>query len=134
MLSWNDSNGWKRHWRFRKFIILCNFYHMNRCEIAVDSGNCKFFMNLKYLYTENLVSGQNIEKLQKYCRFNYGNFYSMRTMLCSLEVIENRKSELNEKFEKTLKLWNAKNIKIKQKNNMKKYLGLIQDLIFFLFW
>ena len=46
--------------KFDQFIILCNYYHMNRYEIGVDCGNYKFLMNLRYLYVEILISGQNI--------------------------------------------------------------------------
>ena len=60
-----------------QFIVLCNHYHMNCCEIGIDSKNRNFLMNLRYLYVEGLISGQNIEKLQKYCRFKYRNFYSI---------------------------------------------------------
>ena len=60
--------------KFDQFIILCNQYRTNRSEIGIDCENCNFLMNLRYLYVENLIIGQNIEKLQKYCQFNYGKF------------------------------------------------------------
>ena len=96
--------------KFDQFITLCNYCHMNRCETGVNCRKRKFFMNLRYLYVENLISGENVEKLLKYFGFNYGNFYSMKTMLCSLAVIEKEKVKLNKKLEDMLKLWNVESI------------------------
>ena len=81
-------------------------------RIGVDCENSKFLMNLRYLYIENLISGKNVEKLQKYCTFNYEIFYLMKTMLCSLAVIEKEKVKIDKKFEGMLKLWNVKSINL----------------------
>ena len=69
-----DLNCFKK---LDQFIVLYNHYHMNCCEIGIDCKNHNFLMNLRYLYVEILISGQSIEKLQKYCRFKYRNFYSI---------------------------------------------------------
>ena len=49
--------------KFDQFIILCNYCQMTRWEIDVDCRKRKFLMNLRYLYVENLISGENVEKL-----------------------------------------------------------------------
>ena len=47
--------------KFDQFITLCNYCHMNRCETGVNCRKRKFFMNLRYLYVDNLISGENVE-------------------------------------------------------------------------
>lgn len=69
-------------------------------------------MNLWYVYVENLIGGKDIENLQKYCRLNYGAFFSMRTMTRSLAVVEKERLKEEKKFAEVLQLWNAKNINL----------------------
>ena len=64
-----------------QFIGLCNFCYLNRCE-NIDCSNCRLLLNLKYLFIEDLtVQKTGVDKIQKFCRFNYGDFVSMRTFL-----------------------------------------------------
>ena len=83
--------------KFAKYILLCTYYHLNRCENNVDFSNCTFNFNFDYLYAENLIGG-NIENLQKYGSFHYCSFFTLRTMLQSLAEIEREKLALEKKF------------------------------------
>ena len=77
--------------KFAKYISLCTHCHLNKCDNNVNCSNCTLILNLHYLYAENLIGGE-IENLQKYCRFHYFIFCSLRTMLWSLAEIEREKS------------------------------------------
>ena len=37
-----------------QFIGLCNFHHLHRCE-NIDCSNCKFILNFRYMYVENIT-------------------------------------------------------------------------------
>lgn len=66
--------------KIAKYISLCTYYHLSRCDNNVDFSNCTFILNFHYLYGENLIGG-DIENLQKYNRFHYCSFFLLRTML-----------------------------------------------------
>ena len=109
--------------KFAKYISLCTYYHLNRCENDIDCSNCTFILNLGYLYAENLISG-NIENLQKYCRFHYCNLFSLRTMLRSLAAEERKKLMLEKKILKITKTMELEEHKPTISSQKKKILRL----------
>ena len=113
--------------------LVCVIY-LNRCE-NIDCSNCKFILNLRYLYIENLTDWKNdVDKIQKFCRFNYGDFFFMRTFVHFLADIERKRIDLDKKFKEILKIWNATHAKKWAWNNLtKKYASLKILLIFFFF-
>ena len=44
--------------KFDDFLILLDFYHVERCE-HVDCSNCLFTINLRHLYVQNSVHEQD---------------------------------------------------------------------------
>lgn len=71
-----EIHGLNSHEKINQFIISCNFYHLSRCEVKDNCLNCRFILNITYLYLENLSDYKTgVEKLQKYCKLYFDNFF-----------------------------------------------------------
>ena len=44
--------------KFDNFLKVLSYYHVERCEYE-DCSQCIFTINLRYLYVENTVQGNN---------------------------------------------------------------------------
>ena len=65
-----------------------------------------FTCNLRYLYVQNLVNKtESVHVLQKLYRLNYGSFYFLQLLLCSLAAIERKCVKLEIKFHEVLRIW-----------------------------
>lgn len=105
--------------RFDKFINLSAYYRLNRSENGAKCSNCNFFVNVWYIYIENLVGGNKIDTLQNYCQEHFGNYFSLRTILKSLAPVEREKRKLEQKFAEVLKIWNCTKIALPEEEKNK---------------
>ena len=61
------------------FIGLCGLFHLARCKVDADCFNCRFVVNIRYLYVENLFGPcGGIVKIQNIRRLNFSNFFPIR--------------------------------------------------------
>ena len=96
-----------------QFIGLCGIFHLARCKVDADCFNCRFIVNIRYLYLENLIDPcGGIVKIQNIRRLNFSNFFSIRIFLKYLAAIERERIELGNKFQRVLKIWNVRSVEI----------------------
>ena len=116
------------------FISLCGFYHANRCEADDGCLNCKFIIDVRFLYLEMLQDQENgVDKIQNFFRLHFGNFFSMCVFLKSLAAGEREHIELDKKFMEVLKIWNAENARKWQRKNLtKKPVNSRTGLVYFI--
>ena len=104
---------------FEQFIDLSVIYHQKRCEHN-DYSNCRYLNQLTCICIKNVSENNCLDKLQKFCRYYFGNFFSLTILLKSLASIEKEKKQLEEKFKKLLEIWNVPTQERIKKNLIKK--------------
>ena len=91
---------------FDNFLKVLSYYHVERC----DCENCSqyiFTINLRYLYVENTVQGNNsVVPLQQFCILKIDQFKCCRAFINTLVKLQKGRILAENKFHKTLELWN----------------------------
>ena len=88
------------------FLKILSYYHVERCEYQ-DCSQCIFTINLRYLYVENTVQGNNsVVPLQQFCILKIDQFKCCRAFINTLVKLEKVRILVENEFYKTLELWN----------------------------
>ena len=98
-----DFNALKK---FDDFLIVLNFYHVERCEHE-DCSQRLFALNLRYVYTEHVVQNkEGVEGLKNYCKMRKEQFVCAHIFIHRLAETERQRLDLEKSSHKTLSLWN----------------------------
>ena len=92
--------------KFDNFLKVLSYYHVERCEYE-DCRQCIFTINLRYLYVENTVQGNNfVVPLPQFCISKIDKFKRCRAFINTLVKLEKVRILVENEFHKTLELWN----------------------------
>ena len=92
--------------KFDNLLKVLPYYHVERCEYE-DCSQCIFTINLRYLYVESTVQGNNsVVSLIQICILKIDQFKCCRAFVNTLVKLEKVRILVENEFHKTLELWN----------------------------